>query len=354
MADKQDDIQFSVAGGIGHVLLNRPRALNALSLDMVNAMDPELARWADDPAVQAVVIQGAGERAFCAGGDIRVLYDHRDQANGIKADFFRQEYRLNRRIKRFPKPYLAILDGTTMGGGVGLSVHGDYRVATERTLFAMPETGIGLFPDVGGGYFLPRCPGEIGMYLTLTGARLRAADCLYAGVATHFMPSARLPAFLDAVTGGGLEAALAAFAEDPGTAPLARFRALIDRCFSEDSVEAVIAALKDASKEASKDGADGWCDKTLDMMAGKSPTSQKISFRQVRTGATLAFEDNMIMEYRMSQGCMAGHDFYEGVRALLVDKDQAPKWSPATLAEVGPDIVEAHFAPLGARDLTFD
>lgn len=343
---ESNEILFDVRDGIGHILMNRPKALNALNLPMVRALDATLKRWESDNAVQAILIQGEGEKAFCAGGDVRVLHDHRDEVGGIKADFFREEYILNRRIKRFPKPYVALLDGTTMGGGVGLSVHGDFRIATERTVFAMPETAIGLFPDVGGGYFLPRCPGEIGMFLTMTGARLRAADCLYAEIATHYMGSDQIPAFLDGLTADTIQERLEALASDPGAPKLAAAREELDQCFSASTVEGIVAALSESKSE--------WCEKTLSWMAGKSPTSQKISYRQVREGATMEFEENMIMEYRMSQACMAGHDFYEGVRSVLVDKDHAPKWSPATLEEVTDEIVDAHFVSLGDQDLKFD
>ena len=186
-------IQFGHQGGLGTIHLNRPQALNALTASMIEAMTFKLASWAADRDIDAVAISGAGDRAFCAGGDVRALYDARsDPASTYRADFYRDEYSLNRQIYRFPKPYVALIDGITMGGGVGVSVHGTHRVVTERATFAMPETGIGLFPDVGGGHFLPRCPGAIGMYLGLTGARLKAADCLYAGIASHFVPSSEL------------------------------------------------------------------------------------------------------------------------------------------------------------------
>ncbi|MFQ5773899.1 MAG: enoyl-CoA hydratase/isomerase family protein [Kiloniellaceae bacterium] len=349
------DILFEVRGGVALVTLNRPKALNALTLAMCQEFDRQLASWAGDPAVHAVVVAGAGERAFCAGGDVRAIWEAGKRGERLTADFFRAEYTLNRRIKTFPKPYIAIIDGITMGGGVGISVHGSHRVATERTVFAMPETGIGFFPDVGGSYFLPRLPGALGMYLALTGARVKAADAVYAGVATHFVQSARLrelEAALAAADWAAAESpavvdeAIGRFADDPGSPSLAAHRAAIDRCFSAESVEAILAALE-------AEGGD-WADKTLATLRTRSPTSLKITFEQVRRGAKLGFDEAMIMEYRLSQACMAGHDFYEGIRAVVVDKDNAPAWNPATLGAVAPGLVEAHFRPLGARDLTFE
>ncbi|MEX0814730.1 MAG: enoyl-CoA hydratase/isomerase family protein [Dongiaceae bacterium] len=336
-------ILFERRGRLAVVTLNRPAALNALTLDMIRQLDRKLADWAVDPSVGAVVIRGAGERAFCAGGDVRALYDG-DAA--YRAAFYRDEYRLDRRVFRFPKPYVALIDGVVMGGGVGVSVHGSHRVASERTLFAMPETGIGLFPDVGGGYFLPRRPGRIGMYLALTGARLGAADCLYAGIATHHVPGDRLDALVDALADGDVDATLVRFATDPGPPPLAERRAAIDRCFAGGSVETIIATLEAESGD--------WARTARATLAAKSPTSLKLTFRQLSAGATLDFEAVLVMEYRLSQFCMAGHDFFEGVRAVVIDKDNAPRWRPATLAEVTDAEIDRAFRPLGDSDLNFD
>ncbi|RMD64375.1 MAG: enoyl-CoA hydratase/isomerase family protein [Alphaproteobacteria bacterium] len=360
-ATADQDILFEVRGSIGLVTLNRPRALNALTLAMCQAFDARLATWSADPQVRAVVVKGTGERAFCAGGDVRAIWEAGRKGEPLSADFFRAEYRLNRRIKRFPKPYVALIDGITMGGGVGVSVHGSHRIATERTLFAMPETGIGLFPDVGGGYFLPRLPGRIGLYLALSGVRLKAADCLYAGIATHHVAAAALPeleaALAEALADGGsgpagadaharVETVLGRFAGDPGPAPLAAHREAIDRCFAAESVEAILAALE-------AEGSD-WARETLNILQSRSPLSLKVTFEQMRRGATMDFEEVMVMEYRLSQAFMAGHDFYEGIRAVVIEKDNAPMWDPPSLDAVTPQMVEACFAPLGDRDLTFD
>ncbi len=350
-------------GPLGVITLNRPKALNALSLPMIRAIEPQLEAWADEPEVAAVLITGAGERAFCAGGDIRAVYDHglaRRRGEADEADdrdFFRAEYTLNHRIHRYPKPFIALVDGISMGGGVGLSVHGSTRIVTERAMFAMPETGIGLFPDVGGGWFLPTCPGETGTYVGLTGVRCRAADCLYLGYATHYVPSERLDAVIDAlrhaawVGAGGpgeasdvIERALAPLLADPGLpAPLEELRPAIDRCFGHDSVEEILGALE----------AEGtaWADGTRSELAGKSPVSLKTTLEQLRRGAALTYEQVVTMEYRMSQACLEDHDFYEGVRAQIVDKDRRPRWSPPTLREVTAAMVDRHFKPLGERDL---
>jgi enoyl-CoA hydratase len=355
-----DDILFAFEGGVGTVTLNRPHALNAFTLAMYRRFAPMLRQWADDPAVHAVVIAGAGERAFCAGGDVRAVYE---AGKGISGDpsftsvFFAEEYRILPLIHHYPKPYIALIDGITMGGGAGVSVNGAYRAATERTMFAMPETGIGLFPDVGATRFLNLCPGHIGRYLGLTGARLGAADAVYSGFATHFVPSGSLPELCAALTGtlwksgeefAQAEAVLARFNADPGPPPLGVRRAAIDRCFGHETVEAILDALQ--SETADPD----WAAQTRAILLTKSPTSLRITLRQLVLGQGFDLEEALRLEYRMTQHVMAAHDFYEGVRAALVDKDQKPRWQPASLAEIDERAVEAYFAPLGDRELSFD
>jgi len=353
-----DEVRFAHRGSLGLITMTRPKALNALTLSMINLIHPALQAWAADAAVQAVVIEGEGDRAFCAGGDVRAVWEagragHVAGVPGsLTADFFRAEYRLNHLIHHYPKPYIALIDGVTMGGGVGLSIHGAVRVATERTLFAMPETAIGLFPDVGGSWFLPKLPGGLGLYLALTGSRLKAADCLAAGIATHYLESARLPDALAALERaawpGGAGAALRPLCSEPADAgTLPALRPAIGRCFlGKTSVEAVQAALE-------AEGSD-WARDTLATLARRSPTSMKVSLEQLRRGAALSFDDGMVMEYRLSQAFMApGSDFYEGIRAVLVEKDHAPRWNPPTLSGVTAAQVERCFAALGKYDLSF-
>ena len=353
------DLTFEHQGAIAIVTLDRPKALNALTLEMIRALDPQLALWTGDDEVKAVVIRGAGGRAFCAGGDVRAIEeDGRALKEGrgdgtLTRDFFREEYVLNRRIHTLSKPWIALLDGITMGGGVGLSVPGSHRIVTDKTLFAMPETGIGLFPDVGGSWYLPRCPGEVGTFLALTGTRLQGADALYAGLATHYVPSERVDELVSALSGADwsgdahavVEAILASVTQDPGTPPLTAHRDAIDRCFRFDSVEEIFAALEVEGTV--------WAADTLKKLRRMSPTSLKVTLRQMRTGRTLSFDDAMTMEYRMSQAFIQGEDFYEGVRALLVDKDKSPRWRPDSLDAVSSDQVEKFFALLGERDLRF-
>jgi len=339
----ENDVLFSRKGAAGIITLNRPQALNALTLDMVRQIDPQLRAWAGDDAVRLVLIEGAGEKSFCAGGDIRALHDWGKAGDPRAVAFYREEYRLNTLIKNYPKPYVALMDGINMGGGVGLSVHGSLRVATERLVFAMPETGIGLFPDVGGTYFLPRCPGEIGPYLALTGERLKAADALYAGIADLYVPSAELAELKDRLLAG--EAATD-MRRSPGEASLASLRAEIDRHFSRGSVAGILLSLK-------QDGS-AWALKTAASIEAKSPLSSLVAFRQMREGKHLSFEQAMRMEFRLASRFMQGHDFFEGVRAVVIDKDQKPNWQPALLADVSEAELGTYFAPLGPNELTFD
>jgi enoyl-CoA hydratase len=340
-----EEIRFERIGRLGLVTLDRPRALNALTLGMIRRLDPMLAGWAHDHAVDAVAIRGAGPKAFCAGGDVRAVYEAgRRGTDVLTYEFFFEEYRLNRRIHRYAKPYLALIDGIAMGGGLGLSVHGRYRVVTERASVAMPETAIGLFPDVGGSWFLDRAPGQIGLYLALTGARLTGADVLHAGLGTHFVPSGDLPALLDALQRVSPEAALRRFAVDPGPAPLAALQLRIDRCFAPPTIEGILEALEEEGEWGRGIAAD---------LARKSPTSLKATLRLLRVTHRHDIEFCLRTEFRLVQRIMAGHDFYEGIRALLVDKDHAPRWRPSDLADVSDGEIDALFAPLASGELTF-
>jgi enoyl-CoA hydratase len=341
---EEAEVLFERRGAIGLITLNRPKALNALTHNMCLLMSAQLKTWATDDAVRTIVIQGAGERAFCAGGDIRALYESGRAGTPYALDFYRDEYQLDALVKHYPKPYVALIRGIDMGGGVGVSMNGSHRVADETMLFAMPETGIGLFPDVGGSYFLPRCPGELGMYLAMTGARLKTADAVLAGLATHFVPAAQREALLARlVAGAAPDDALKALSADPGPAPLAEHRGKIDTVFAAGSVEAILERLE-------RDTSD-WARETAATMRTKSPTSLKVAYRQIREGARLSFDDCMRMEFRMVNRVVAGHDFYEGVRATIIDKDGAPKWKPSSLAAVSNDDVAAYFAPLGEKEL---
>jgi enoyl-CoA hydratase len=348
-----DEIIFERRGGLGVVRLNRPNALNTLSLGMYRAFAPQLVAWGDDPAVHAIVVMGEGGRAFCAGGDVRAIYDARYNPGSESADFFREEYWLIAHVHHFPKPYIALMDGIVMGGGVGISINGSYRIVTEKTLLAMPEVHIGLFPDVGATRFLNRCPGRVGLYLALTGRRIGGVDALYCGFATHYVPRERLPALVDALVGTAwtpaaskpVDAVLARFAADPGPAPLAAIRNDVDRIFAASSVEAIIAELEGATAD--------WAKEARAAMVRASPLSLKITFEQLRRGQGMNLESALALEYRLTQQVLAGHDFFEGVRAVLVDKDNAPQWSPASLVAVTPQMVAAHFAPLGEREPTF-
>lgn len=329
-------------GRAGRLTLNRPKALHALNSDMVRRMTDALAGWADDDDVELIVVDHAGgTRGFCAGGDVRMLAESGAGDGKEAREFFAAEYRLNTLIEEYPKPYAAIIDGVTMGGGVGISVHGDYRVATPNTMFAMPESGIGLFPDVGGGWFLPRLPGELGMWLALTGERLKGEDVLAVGVATHFIED---PAGLaDKLCEEGIAALDGLKAS--ATPSFVEHIAEIDACFAKPTVEEIVACL-----EAGTD----WARKQAETLKKKSPLTLKIAHRQLHEGAKLKdFRANMRMEFRIASRLVLTKSFHEGVRAVLIDKDNKPDWTPGSLAEVTPDILDTFFEPLGEDDLKF-
>jgi enoyl-CoA hydratase len=328
------EIDIRVEHGVGRMTLNRPKALNALTYGMVQAIDAALTAWADDPSVRCVLIDGAGERGLCAGGDIRAIYDGLLREDYSLAEmFFRAEYVMNARIAAFPKPYVALMDGITMGGGIGVSAHGSLRVVTERSRLAMPETGIGFVPDVGGTYLLARAPGEFGTHAALTSMQMGAADAILCGLADICLPSSALPEFvtevLRAETEAGLRDAAARLAVDPPAGVLAAAEGWISSCYSFDDVKAILQALQDQAPEAAT------------VIDGKSPTSLKITLRALREarGATLAA--CLEREYRLAMACMHRPDFREGVRAAIVDKDRNPRWSPSRLEDVTEAEVEA-------------
>ncbi len=349
----EPEVLFEREGQLALITVNRPKALNALTLGMIREMQAQLDAWSDDPAVGAILVRGAGEKAFCAGGDVLAISRAAREGDELSQIFFREEYTLNRTIKTYAKPYIALIDGITMGGGVGISEHGSHRIVGDRTLYAMPETAIGMFPDVGGSYFLPRLPGRLGPYLALSGARLKAADCLYSGVGTAYVPSDRTEELIAALSKAdltgqsaqGVDEVLRAFSADAGEPPLAAHRAAIDRCFASDKATEIFAAL-------AAEGGD-WAERTLATLKAASPLALMVTEEAIRRGASLSFDDCMTMEYRLSQSFMAGRDFHEGIRALLIDKDKSPRWQHASIEEVSDAEVEAYFRPLGDRDLIF-
>lgn len=333
-------------GNLGIITLNRPSVLNSLNQNMVRAIHAQLQTWATAVHIKAVVIRGAGDRAFCAGGDLRLTYERYKTHDPALTHFFRDEYQLNRFIFHFPKPYVALLNGITMGGGVGLSLHGSHRVATERLLFAMPETGIGFFPDVGGSYFLPRLRGKFGFYLGLSGARLTSDDCVALNIAQQKVSFDALPDLLNAI-------AAFSFADDARSAVtqvieqfnmlappslLLAQQAAIDTCFSAQTMEEILQNLRHSTHIICKDAAT--------MIETKSPTSLKITLRAMQVGARLDFDACMRQEYRLACHFLQGHDFLEGIRAVIVDKDHSPKWKPEKLAAVTQVDVDKYFAPL--------
>jgi enoyl-CoA hydratase len=340
------EILFERRGSAGLVTLNRPQALNAVTLGMVRALHRQLDVWRDDPAVSRVVIMGAGDRAFSAGGDIRQIYDLGRACQQDEAlVYFREEYALNYAIKHYPKPYVALLDGIVMGGGFGVSVHGSHRVAGDKFLFAMPEVAIGFFPDVGGTWFLPRMPGELGAYCAVTGERLNAADGTAGGVATHRVPSAAFADLLAALCGTEpVDSVLSGYAQPATSGPIAERRSLIDRTFAAGTIEGILADLDHASPAGGPSAE--WAGKTAATIRSRSPTSLKLALAQVRRGRSWSFEECMRAEFRIVSRVVFDHDFYEGVRALIIDKDGRPQWAPSSLSDVSPADIERYFAPI--------
>jgi enoyl-CoA hydratase len=331
----EDTVVTTRDGRVGRILLNRPRALNALTLPMIRACAAILETWRDDPHVHAVVIEGEGDRAFCAGGDVRALRDAQLAGDRATADqFFAEEYALNLTIATYPKPYVALIDGICMGGGIGLSVHAPYRVATEHAGFAMPETAIGFFPDIGATFLLPRLPGELGVYLGLTGQRVNGADAVHAGFATHFTSRARLADLSAALARDGV-AALAGYNERLPDFSLAGDRAAIDHCFSAGSVSEIVSRLEATDAE--------WAKAALTALRHVSPSAVHWTLRALRRGGDLTLKQALDAEFALTRTTMAHPDFAEGVRAMVVDKDRKPAWQPARLEDVDRDVIDGLF-----------
>ncbi|WP_330299667.1 enoyl-CoA hydratase/isomerase family protein [Streptomyces sp. NBC_00503] len=339
-ADAPDDtVLCAVQGRTGVITLNRPRALNALTHPMVLRIAEALAGWERDRGVDQVLIRGAGERGLCAGGDIRAIHDDAKAGTRASAEFWRDEYRLNAYIARYPKPYVALMDGIVMGGGVGVSAHGSVRVVTERSRVAMPETGIGFVPDVGGTHLLARAPGLLGTHLALTGSAVGAADALLCGLADHFVPADRLPALTAELADAPAEEVLARHAAAVGPGPLAEWRGWIDHCYAAGTVEEIVDRLHAQGDPAAKEAAE--------TILAKSPTALKVTLEAVRRAAALGeLEAVLDQEFRVSCHALTSPDLVEGIRAQVVDKDRTPRWSPATLGEVAEQDVARFFAPL--------
>uniref|UniRef100_A0A674BXF1 3-hydroxyisobutyryl-CoA hydrolase n=1 Tax=Salmo trutta TaxID=8032 RepID=A0A674BXF1_SALTR len=345
------EILVEKVGNAGVITLNRPKALNALNMNMIRLMYPQLKKWETDKETDIVIVKGAGGKAFCAGGDIIAVTEAGKIGDALAKNFFREEYILNNTIGTYQKPYVALIDGITMGGGVGLSVHGRFRVATEKTLFAMPETAIGLFPDVGGGYFLPRLQGQLGLFLALTGFRLKGRDVQRAGVASHFVESQKIAALekelVDLKTPSieDVSRVLDSYQKRPHVLQLTMSHPCTPaalRLFQSNSVEGIVHNLK-------TDGSP-FAQKQAETLAKMSPTSLKITFKQLQAGGAMSLQEVLVMEYRLSQACMVVL-FFCFVCLVLVDKDHSPKWSPSTLKEVSEQSVEDCFSSLGDRDL---
>lgn len=337
-----DDVLILREGAVGHISLNRPKALHALTQAMCEAISAALLEWRDDDGIAAVILDHADGRGFCAGGDVAMVRRSALEDGGKAGRaFFHAEYRMNHLLFTYPKPVVAFMDGVTMGGGVGLALPCCYRVATENTLFAMPEGAIGLFPDVGAGWYLPRLPGRIGQFLALTGARLDGAECLWAGLASHYLPSDRLAATKARIAeqADAIDAALSELSIEPPPARLSRNAERIERLFAADRLEDILAALEADPSE--------WAGKELKAIRSKCPTTAEVALRQFAKGpGTRDFAEEMRLEYRLAARMIMRADFAEGVRAVLVDKDNAPRWNPATVEGVTHQMLDAIFAPL--------
>ena len=352
--DNSQEINSSVDGSVGHIRLNNPKALNSLTEGMCASIYNLLNDWQDDKGVQVVVVSGDGERAFCAGGDVLQVCNEGKQDPVGARRFFKTEYAMDLAVAEFPKPYICLIDGIIMGGGLGISVNGRYRVMGDNVLAAMPETGIGLLPDVGATAFLNACPGRTGLYLGLTGARLNTADAIYAGFGTHYVATPKHGLLLDALKtrkyGDNpficVEETINQFSSDPGQSSLKDLQPTIDRLFAANDVEEIVSSL-------SNDGSD-FSSEALKALQRMSPTSMKITAKQVTENPNISVKDALILEYRMVSHVLKRHDLYEGIRAALIDKDRKPVWQPATLAEVSSAEVADHFSSLNEEELVLN
>ncbi|XP_020849294.1 3-hydroxyisobutyryl-CoA hydrolase, mitochondrial isoform X1 [Phascolarctos cinereus] len=354
--DSEPEVLLERKGCAGVVTLNRPKSLNSLTLSMFRQIYSQLKKWEQEPETSLIIIKGAGGKAFSAGGDIKVISEAGKAKQKLAQDLFREEYILNYAIGTYQKPYVALIHGITMGGGVGISIHGHFRVATEKTVFAMPETAIGFFPDVGGGYFLPRLPGKLGYLLALTGFRLKGIDVQKGGIATHFVDSDKLTMLekdllaLKSPSKENVAEVLDTYQmkskiDQDKPFILEEHMDVINRCFSASTMEQIIQNLQEDGSPFALE--------QLKIIKKMSPSSLKITLRQMMEGSSKSLPEVLIMEYRLSQACLRGFDFYEGVRAILVDKDQNPKWKPAKLEEITDEFLNDCFKSLGSDDLKF-
>jgi len=346
------ELIIRTVGNVGHLVLNRPKSLNAISSPMYKELSRQFLAWREDENISAVIIEGAGDRAFCAGGDVKVYLDVQNDEAALKeltVNVFQTEYAMDAMLQEYPKPYIALMDGVTMGGGCGVSVFARHRVVTERTLMAMPETAIGFIPDVGASYFLSRASGFTGLYLGLSGARMSPADALYAGLADIFVESGRMDALkMDLLSGQEPADVLNRYAVSAGSSELQRLQPVIDRCFSADHLEEALSRL-----ETETGGDEGeWAEKTLSVLKSRPPFSLAVAWRSITSGAEMDLKDCLSMEYRVCHRMLKRGDFFEGVRTTLVDKDDTPTWSPSSLENIDEEEVSGCFQPL-PRELFF-
>jgi len=348
VTEQSDEVLTRVSDGVGLITLNRPKAINSLTQQMVDALSAVLTRWENDDAVRTVVLKGAGDRGLCAGGDVVAVYDSARKDGVEVRRFWRDEYLLDGQIGRFGKPFVSLMDGIVMGGGVGVSAHANTRVVTDTSKIAMPEVGIGFIPDVGGAFLLSRAPGALGLHAALTGAPFSGSDAIAMGFADHYVPHSELDAFAKAIIDDGVDSALAAHGDEPPASELAAQRDWIDECFAGDTVQDIVAALR-----ARQGPAAGPAKAAADLIETRSPIAVSVALDAVRRAAKLeTLEDVLVQDYRVSSASARSHDLVEGIRAQIIDKDRDPKWSPATLAEITPADIEAYFAPVD-DDLTF-